>query len=92
MLQIQKATEEARRRLVDLESKIQDMKSQEGKALVSSKALEFKDKVRALASHIKIIETRDDPEFWKKTETETVTRAVKDQRLWDSSLSEIEDV
>ena len=53
--------------------------------------MEFKDKVRTLASHIKIIETRDDPEFWKKTETETVTRALKDQRLWDSSLSEIED-
>ena len=61
MLHIQRATGEARRRLVDLE--IQDMKSQEGKALVSSKALEFKDKVRTLASHIKLVETRDDPEF-----------------------------
>ena len=63
MLHIQRITAKAQRRLVDLESKIQDMKSQEGKALVSSKALEFKDKVRTLASHIKLVETRDDPEF-----------------------------
>ena len=54
MLQIQKTTAEAQRRLVDLESRIQDRESKEGKALVSSKELEFKDKVRALASHIKL--------------------------------------
>ena len=40
MLQIQRATAEAQRRLVDLESRIQDRESKEGKALVSSKALE----------------------------------------------------
>ena len=54
--------------------------------------MEFKDKVKALEFHIKIVETRDDPEFWKNTEAETITRALKDQKLWDSSLSAIEDV
>ena len=53
-LQIQKATAEVHRRLLDLESRIQDRESEERKVLVSSKALEFKDKVRALASHIKL--------------------------------------
>ena len=52
---------------MDLESRIHDRESKEGKALVSSKALEFKDKVRALASHIKLDETRNDPESWRKT-------------------------
>ena len=56
-LQIQKATAEVHRRLLDLESRIQDRESEERKVLVSSKALEFKDKVRALASHIKLNET-----------------------------------
>ena len=42
---------------MDLESRIQDRESEERKVLVSSKALEFKDKVRALASHIKLNET-----------------------------------
>ena len=54
--------------------------------------MEFKDKIKALEFHIKIVETRDDPEFWKNTEAETITRALKDQKLWDSSLSAIEDV
>ena len=52
-LQIQKATAEVHRRLLDLESRIQDRESEERKVLVSSKALEFKDKVRTFASHIK---------------------------------------
>ena len=54
--------------------------------------MEFKDKAKALESHIKIVETQDDPDFWKNTEAETITRALKDQKLWDSSLSVIRDV
>ena len=54
--------------------------------------MEFKDKVKALEFHIKIVETRDDPEFWKNTEAETITRALKDQKLWDSSVSAIVDI
>ena len=54
--------------------------------------MEFKDKAKALESHIKIVETQDDPDFWKNTEAETITRALKDQKLWDTSLSVIEDV
>ena len=92
MFQIQKATAKAQKKLVDLESRKQDRESKEGKAFVSSKALEFKGKVKALEYHIKIVETRDDPEIWKNTEAETITRALKDQKLWDSSLSANEDV
>ena len=55
MLQIQKATVEAQRKLVHLESRNQDKERKEGKALVCSKVLEFKDKVKALESHIQIV-------------------------------------
>ena len=55
MLQIQKATAEAQRKLVHLESRNQDKERKEGKALVCSKVLEFKDKVKALESHIQIV-------------------------------------
>ena len=54
--------------------------------------MEFEDKVKALESHIKLVETRDDPEFWRKTVAETITRDLKDQKSWDSSMSAIEDV
>ena len=77
---------------MDLESRIQDRESKEGKALVSSKALKFKDKIKALEFYIKIVETQDDPEFWNNTEAGTITRALKDQKLWDSSLYAIERV
>ena len=56
MLQIQRATAESQRKLVDLELRKQERKSKEGKALVCSKALEFKDKVKALEFHINIVE------------------------------------
>ena len=81
MLQDQKDTAEAQRKLVVLELMKQDRESKEGKALVSSKALEFKENVKALGDHIKLLETRNDPDLWKNTEAETITRALMDQNL-----------
>ena len=81
MLQVQKDTAKAQRKLVVLELMKQDRESKEGKALVSSKALEFKENVKALGDHIKLLETRNDPDLWKNTEAETITRALKDQNL-----------
>ena len=92
MLQAQKATAEAQRKLVELELKKQDRESKESRALVSSKALEFKDKVKVLEDHIKLVETREDPDFWKDTGAETITRAMKDLKLWNTTLAAIEDV
>ena len=81
MLQVQKDTAKAQRKLVVLELMKQDRESKEGKALVSSKSLEFKENVKALGDHIKLLETRNDPDLWKNTEAETITRALKDQNL-----------
>ena len=92
MLAAQKATAEAQKQLVELETKRQERQNVESKALVSSKAVEIKDKVKALETHIKLVETRDDPEFWSNTSAETITRAMKNLKLWDSSLQSIEDV
>ena len=92
MLQAQKATAEAQIKLVELELKKQDRERKESRALVSSKALEFKDKVKVLEDHIKLVETREDPDFWKDTGAETITRAMKDLKLWNTTLAAIEDV
>ena len=48
MLQIQKATAEAQRKLIDLELRKEDRKNKEGRALICIKVLEFKDTVKAL--------------------------------------------
>ena len=48
--------------------------------------------MRILEGHIKLVETRDDPDFWKNAEAETITRAMKDLKNWDTLLSEVEKV
>ena len=92
MLAAQKSAADAQKQLVDLELKRQEREGKENKALVSSKAAEFKDKVKILEGHIKLVETRDDTDFWKNTTDETITRAMKDMKLWDSCLTLVEDV
>ena len=75
-----------------MELQKQTKESSGNRALVSSKATEFKDKVKVMEEHIRLVETRDDPNFWKNAEPETITRAMKDLKLLDSQMSTIEEV
>ena len=92
MLAAQKATAEAQTKLVETELRRQQRENKESRAMVSSKVLEFKDKVRALEGHIKLVETREDAEFWEKTGAETITRAMKDLKTWEKSMESVEEV
>ena len=92
MLEIQK-------KLVDLElqkQKNNDMQRKQeekkGKAEVTGKVTEFRDKVRRMESQIKLVETRDDPDYWHNVKSEVISRAMKDHKSWESALAAIEQV
>ena len=61
-----------------------------GKAELTGKVAEFRDNVRRMEDHIKLIEMRDNPDYWKTVESEAVSRAMKDLKTWDSSMAAIE--
>ena len=87
------------RKLVEIEMQKQNNDSlqriqeeKRGKAEVTGKVSDFRNKVRRLEELIKLVEMRDDPDFWVNVESEIISQTMKDLKSWDSELAAVEKV
>ena len=73
-LRIQKATATSKKALMYLEFDKRKRENKDSDVRVSSKASEFRGKVRLLEGYIKLVETRDNMDYWKDADDGTITQ------------------
>ena len=90
---------EIQRKLVNIEIQRQqdskeqkDQEKKKAKSQVTAKVNDFRNKVRRFEEHIKLIETRDDPDYWETAEDEEIIACMKDLKTWETNLAAIEKV
>lgn len=89
-LRIQKAAADAQKALVDLEIDRRKRDNRESEVKVNSKSSEFRGKVRLIEGHIKLVETRDNMDYWKDADDDTISAAMKELDKWDIAMAAAE--
>ena len=90
-LRIQKAAADAQVKMLNLEMEKRTSAVKENEAKVTTKASEFRQKVKLIGGKIKLVETRDDFNYWVKADDDTITDAMKEMEKWDSALASAEE-
>ena len=84
MLEIQK-------KMMEIELNKEKRNNDENKALVVSKAGQVREKLRKLEELIKLVDMRENKDYWVEVDDTTITRTMKDLSKWDLTLNEAED-
>ena len=75
---------------LELEKKKRDNK--QSKVKVSSKASEFRGKEKMLEGFIKIVEIRDNGDYWKDADDDAISAAMKEIDKWDKAMAQAEEI
>ena len=87
LLKAQQLAAESQKRLMDLEIEKREREIKENTAKIYSKAALFKSKVKSLEGLIKIVETRDNSDYWVEADDDTIISSMKSMESWDKVLS-----
>ena len=86
LLKAQQLTAESQRKLMDLEIEKRSREVKENSARINSKASLFRSKVKSLEAVIKIVETRDDSDFWVSADDDLIMSSMKSIDSWEKIL------
>ena len=91
-LKIQKMAAEAQKALMDMEKEKKENAAKEATIKVNSKAAEFRNKVKVVEEFIKVVEVRENSNYWSEASDDILTDSMKDLSKWDSAMSTVEDI
>ena len=75
------------RKLMEIELNKEKREAKESKVMVSTKAAQVREKLRKLEDCIKLVETRNDRNYWKTVDDVIINRSMKDISKWDLLIS-----
>ena len=90
LLEAQKVTAETQKKLMELEIARHDREIKESAAKVNTKAAEFRSKVKILEDLIKLVNMRENTDFWSETDDDLIMDTMKELEKWDRCLSTAE--
>ena len=90
LLEAQKVAAETQKKLMELEIARHDREIKESAAKVNTKAAEFRSKVKILEDLIKLVNMRENTDFWSETDDDLIMDTMKELEKWDRCLSNAE--
>ena len=90
-LRIQKIAGDSQKRLMDMELEQSKRETKQGEVKVSSKADEFRDKVKTLEGFIKLAVVKDNGDYWKDADDDNISAAMKEIDKWGKAMAQAED-
>ena len=82
---------EIQKKMMEIELNKEKKSDMENKALVTSKAGQVREKLRMLEDHIKLVEMRENKDYWIEVDDTSITRTMKDLSKWDTTMNDAEE-